>query len=154
MNHHRGFILLVMLIFIQIHCLLSMAILQKSLFAEKINIQQQNTRRLTNKSEQVFKQIEQKIFDVLPSCRISSLSYQQLHSAWWLSRACSETLEDFHYYYVIEKLGTNAKTSNNTQPVTYYRISLCISKKPQILISQKIITKTLDHQKIPQASEG
>lgn len=130
MNNKRGFILLTMLMFIQIYFLLGLTAIEKVLHSEKLNGHKNSRRIAKNEGLLLMRQLEATFNDQLPACFLSSLSLENVRRYEpdsWAAYACSGNIKDFHYDYMIEKLGSDhcALIENHEGRVAvYYRLIL------------------------------
>ncbi|OGT37498.1 MAG: hypothetical protein A3F11_02455 [Gammaproteobacteria bacterium RIFCSPHIGHO2_12_FULL_37_14] len=131
-DKNHGFILLIMLIFMQIFSLIVLA----ELMSIKLNLKLARDRwQKTNNllmSNAFLHKIENNLIFTIPSCVQSALSPQFLinrSTEWWGKFACASNHTTL-YHYVIEKLGNDPCAliriidKNHTITADYYRITL------------------------------
>lgn len=131
-NHHAGFVLIIVLIFMQILSLLSWYTVENVLLEIKTTRNFIKQQRLLNQAELFLDQIEQEVLVQLPSCQIPPMNpeaYKSQSIAWWQSVSCAGNFQRFQYYYVIESLGADpcAYLAHDKSWADYYRITLFVS---------------------------
>src|SRR5579871_5487006 len=111
MHHLRGFILLIVLVFLQIFALMGLYALTQASLSMKRN----NTlwERLVNLrlADKILKEIETN--DVVESnnCNIPMTPSSELAVKpewWWQFNTCRDNLRDIRYYYAVESMGSDA----------------------------------------------
>src|ERR1700722_20385475 len=125
MKFQKGYILFIVLIFLQIFSLLGLFGLNSSLLVLKANSEVWERDKLFLHAQSILHVLEERALIHGPSCLVPLMPANLIAKkslAWWQQHAC----HGMNYYYVTEPLGINpcaivAENSNGTQ---YYRITL------------------------------
>ena len=132
-KHQKGFILLVVLFFLQLFSFLTLYSLQTASHAIKLSADTIRIRNDYLRANGILQQIESDLLRGTPDCIILPIAPMVLKkqpNQWWQQIACSGNLAKNRYDYLIESLGANAcaviDILSNNQLVTadYYRITL------------------------------
>lgn len=141
----KGFVLLIVLVFLQLCSSLSLFGLSSVSIALRsmanLSAREKNERLV----DQILMEVEKGFEDELPNCMIpvslpSEISQKPF--SWWQLNACSGNLNEILYYYVVENLGNDACALmekydiNQVVTVGFYRITLFSMMKPQTVIIQ------------------
>lgn len=132
MMKSRGFVLFIVLLFLQLFsmmCLYSLTSVTAMLHTVRDNwdeaLHKNTIMRMLNKIESLI--------PMESRCILQEPSEGELFEKpleWWQQHACADVLDGFLYYYVLEVLGSNAcaivEKYDNNQVLTakYYRITL------------------------------
>ncbi|HTM63222.1 MAG TPA: hypothetical protein VL360_01825 [Gammaproteobacteria bacterium] len=128
-SNNQGFVLLIMLIFMQMVALLiareisMLAYLKQSLFHHVMDVQQENEMQAVMRLVDHYKR---------PSCMINHMSHSAISNMslrWWLKHGCKIRFHGNEYFFVREYLGVGAcigiRNQHNQVVVTeYYRNTL------------------------------
>lgn len=130
MKKNQGFVMLIVLLFMQVSVLLSLYALESSTLEMKMGHAIFQRTVTISTLDTVLKTLESEIQTTLPNCMIpqtlsSRLVKQPL--TWWQTQSCSGNFQAIRYYYVLEPLGVDrcahiARTDNET--ADYYRLTL------------------------------
>jgi hypothetical protein len=165
LNKQSGLALILALIFLQILAILGLFSIENSIETEKMSRLAWQQSSIFFIAEQKLNAIEMLLQKNLPNCLIPVISENALLTKplnWWRSVGCTGQIQDFEYYYLIEKLdidpcaelkSLNKMTSQNST-LQYLRISLLMlnTKNESKEILQSTII-TLDNTK-PLACNG
>lgn len=153
MNSTKGFILFVVLIFLQLFSLLSLWGMMDIAQVAKKNYHQWQGDHYLLIAYHLMSQLAQTTNIPLCMIPLSSIIHLEKQShTWWKQHACRNIFNDVPYFYVVESLGQDecsvAKNASN-QPVvvTYYRLTLLIMPirfKHSKIMLQSTITNLTD----------
>ena len=134
----NGFVLLLVLIFLQIFTLMSLSSLRQILMHVKLLGAIWQRQELTINAENLLSDIENQLKNSKPICIIRPISTTKIIQApaqWWAAKSCVGNFKTFKYYYVIEFLGHDPCSfilSNNKRDTKknayFYRISLLMKR--------------------------
>lgn len=126
---HSGYILFIVLIFLQIFCLLGLYELSSIMSLLKTDSQSWERKKLLLHLHSVLHHLENNFLKQEINCLIPVIAPSLLikkSSAWWNQHAC----HNIKFNYVVEFLGENAcaivgmNSNNETLSAKYYRITL------------------------------
>jgi len=128
-SKQTGFILIVVLLFLQAFSLLSLSSLANSNMMLKMVRQRVQKENMASTMESHLKRIEQQLLvNQVSTCIKTQTFYTSLlHAdfAWWQNHACGDHQQPFQFFYVIETVGQEACTVTDQSGVAdYYRITL------------------------------
>jgi Tfp pilus assembly protein PilX len=129
-NKNHGYILLIVLLFIQAITLLSLYSLQNVWMEYKINQYDLHRLKNINLLKHVMNIIEQQLQETIPSCVIQTTSTEIIKSHsldWWKTTSCTGIFQSIQYYYVLEALGDDSCAhivQTKTSIAEYYRVTL------------------------------
>lgn len=145
-----GWILLIVLLFLQIISLLGFYIVQTSLFAHKVSGSQWRKQELFMHAEQLLYDLAENfsVYCIVPQISSNELLMKPL--SWWQStNTCAGSLEHNDYYYIVEFLGEDVCASemeDQTNVAHYFRITLLmLDKKNDIRERLQITSIKLDN---------
>lgn len=148
---NNGYVLLIVLIFLQLITLLGLFGLETCAIELKMNGQIYERLQLSQLAKQALSLLEDTV--EYSSCIIPQTDWIDRRSGeWWLQYACSDNLSGFRYYYVIEKLGNDpcgliGNVNNQSVSANYYRTTLRAlptDKKAPALMLQSVVAKPND----------
>lgn len=147
----RGYVLLLVLVFMQIYVLLGMYGLESAILEFNANSRLWSRNQDTQFAKQIVNELANKEFK--DNCIISAGSrVQKKPLEWWQLWGCSGNLSGFQYYYIIEVLGNDACALidiNQAISADYYRITLVsFSSYYSTLILQSIEVKPSNTQNL------
>lgn len=157
MKKHQGFVLLIVLIFMQIYALLGITALEQVFLSEKLTADYKTRRFLLNEAEHLLRWLEGNLNEVSPLCLIPGLSVATLSSrplSWWSAFSCAGPGYLFRSYYIIEALGEDpcAHLSSGIQvQVAYYRITVLLvnehDETMKVMLQSTVVkeAQTLEH---------
>lgn len=159
MNKHKGIVLLVVLIFLQIFTLTSLLSYMSIQMLFKIHHTAWSRTEDVILAKQQLHEIEANIINE-SNCfipLISASAIRKMPIEWWQEHACTVSDEMNNYFYVIESLGrddcsviqvldtahlrgTTTKQDGKTIVATFYRVSLLLTHKleRQLLIQSTV----------------
>lgn len=124
----RGYILLMMLVFLQLCAWISLNAMQQTVSALKLMREQTNRIAVAQRSHNLLQQLAVEQSFLNTSCRIPVLMPMKLVKnslPWWQENACSGSSDHLQYYYVIEFLGEDeCALLTETTHANYYRMTL------------------------------
>ncbi|MBV8802544.1 MAG: pilus assembly PilX N-terminal domain-containing protein [Gammaproteobacteria bacterium] len=139
-KNQSGLALIITLIFLQIIAILGLFAIESNIEMGKMSrlLWQQNNN--FSMAEQQLHFIEMQLIKTLTHCLIPTTPANELLNkslSWWHSVACTGAIQDFEYYYLIEKLNLDQcaevdsleKISNLNSTPQYLRISLLMFNK-------------------------
>lgn len=106
-HNQKGFVLLIVLFFMQALMLLNWYAIENVLLFMKFNRNTALHDLMYHQADTLLSHIESATISHLPDCIIHlSLTDQLIKNPliWWQSQACSGNFHEFQYYYVIEPL--------------------------------------------------
>lgn len=128
-----GFVLIIVLVFMQVFALLSWCAIEGVLLEMKMLQQHQVSSQVMSNAEQILKKVEDSLLHYQSSCLIPQIESAQLLSRslhWWQSSVtCAGIFRLFQYYYVVEFLGNDpcaTVTSAALTTVNYWRITILV----------------------------
>lgn len=150
---HRGFILILTLIFLQILSHLGVY----SLMNSKLQLQWLKEKQQINTDLAEIKKllniVESKLIHEQVRCTMNLQSYSELLTqpiSFWEKRACSGKLAQIRYYYVTEFLGRDpcaivADSKRQNYIAAYYRVSILaiLDNVRQYLLQSTLIKKDI-----------
>ena len=128
-----GFVLIIVLVFIQVFALLSWCAMEAVWFEMKMVRHHQVSSQVMTNAEHILQQVEESLLlyhssCVIPQIESAQLLNQPLH--WWQSSVtCAGNFHLFQYYYVVEFLGSDPCATVKSAPLTaanYWRILLLV----------------------------
>jgi hypothetical protein len=148
----QGFILILVLIFIQLFSLLNLYALKS--IKQRMHLTKKNWQQelLTETIETTLFSLEKNIYLAEASCHfsfISPLTLSKLPLNWWQNHACFNQTQAFSYAYMIEPLSQDPCLTINNQPgesALFKRLSLCIWVKTHKACIQAIYALTTINQ--------
>lgn len=154
-KNKQGFILPIVLLFMQLFALLSIYELDGAKLSMQISRDYFHVIKNNIIAKQILKNLEQDVVSQSDNpypCFISLTSSTQLVRSplqWWGTHACSGNFDAMRYYYVLEWLGKNPCvnldkiTNNQLVAVNYYRLTLYVndSKSAGIWFFQSTLVK-------------
>lgn len=126
----HGFVLLVVLIFMQMLFLLNGCLLESVLLLTKVNRKMALHEDYYHQAERILSIEETSAIFNLPHCLIAFTSpevFTEKPLSWWEMQGCSGNFQSLQYYYVVESLGTDscAVVSRAQQTVAaWFRMTL------------------------------
>lgn len=131
-----GLALITVLVFLQIFAILALYNIRSSLWQlQQTRHYAERYHRLTA-AEACLKNAEASIPDSVQLCLIPATTASKLRIQpllWWQSQSCTGNFNIFHYYYVVESLGTdNCAEVNNHFVASYYRITLLLDTSDKL----------------------
>jgi hypothetical protein len=137
--NYSGFILLIVLIFLQILSILALYSGQAAMWQSKTTNQISAKKKLAISAHIQLRLTEKQLINNIPLCRIP-MDYPTVTMnqpvSWWSRVACSGDSHHFRYYYVVEYMGEDACADVESLSASYYRISLLMVNSNNLL--QKI----------------
>lgn len=132
-----GFVLLILLVFMQIFFLLGIMAFMSAEMTLRSMVGAWKKQLEVLVANHVLQDIKLQgqacVYSVLPAARLALKP-----TSWWLHNGCSISKDGVNYYYVIENLGTN-NLNNQSIEKKYYRVTLM--KYAQISHDAKIILR-------------
>jgi hypothetical protein len=124
----KGFILIIVLLFLQMFVLLGFYVLQASWLDNKGSHARLEEYYTFNQLEQLLQKTEQ---NELSSCLIPPVALNDLKNkpiSWWQTQSCAGNFHSIQYYYVFESLGKDscAELKSQGRIAGYYRLTLMI----------------------------
>lgn len=127
MKEEQGFVLIIMILFLQIMALMGLYVLNSSILETKISNQLARRNSLIIQSEKNFLTVEADVMKKQPACVVPVVTSQQMKIQLVDGvSSCHLSDNNYDFYYMIEALGmdTCAYIDNVDQHADYYRISL------------------------------
>lgn len=153
----NGFVMLIVLVFIQLFALMGLYSLTQIMQHMKLNAEIWQKEEYLRQANYILHQIENQLLFTLPLCRISIIPATDMVRKpilWWETHGCSGNFMGIQYYYVLEFLGNEScvsvkKQENNNHGLTvdYYRLTLsCLLnvEKSKKIVLQSTIAKISD----------
>jgi Tfp pilus assembly protein PilX len=149
MRKQTGFVLIVVLIFLQICVVLGVCALESSWIENKMAQMAWQKHIQLGLSEQILRLIEQNLQTQAPACLIARSIANDISSqpiSWWEQQSCAGNFQSFQYYYVVEYLGEDSCAHIRQRrgvAAEYYRITTLISNrdKTQVALLQSHVVK-------------
>lgn len=135
MKEQAGFVLPVVLLFIQIYALLGISALEQVFLEQKLLVDQKSARLLFNEAESTLARLAASVDELSQICSISHFPRREQKRPalqWWLSHSCSDKWSLFRAYYVVEKLGADPCAQirgGKASGALYYRLTLLLMKE-------------------------
>ncbi len=113
MSHYReqkGFVLLLVLIFMQILLLLNWYAIENSVLLEKFSKNANQHDVLYYQAQAILADAGLLLMSHLPDCMISVTDSNEMilkPLSWWTAKSCSGNFQSIQYYYVVEPLATD-----------------------------------------------
>ena len=129
-KHSYGFVLIVVLIYLQLFSIFSLYALENSLIASKQSKNTLEQNRLFIAAERVLRFAENKLMSESPNCFIPITSVNDLLNKpvdWWQQTGCKGSIHERSYYYIIELLEDNPCAVADNYQSSYYRISVLLT---------------------------
>jgi Tfp pilus assembly protein PilX len=132
MRRQQGYILFVVLIFMQLFALLGLNALNQLFWVKKVQNEQNQRWFLLSQAEHLLYQVAATLKEQKAACLLAPLSFNQLKEhpfSWWTANACSVSGHLFKAYYLLEFLGVDpcATIRASLQAVAaYYRITVLL----------------------------
>lgn len=156
LRYVKGFVLLIVLLFLQIFSLIGLYILEAGWIENKLSQNVLQKLELSNQLLYQLRLIEQEMQDHIPECKIMTTSAQELLKqplSWWQNVACTGNMQSISYYYVIESLGEDfcAYVGHPSKGIIadYYRLSFYgyseVKGEKMLLQSTFIIAHQANH---------
>lgn len=148
MKQADGFILLVVLVFMQILSLLALDGLLQASLLRKSHLHQLQADNLGRIAENVLPFFERQLFE---NCCVTPLSVTFLASQsvkWWQAHACHKNVGKQTFYYLWEKLGREqcGMFNQKLRVVEFYRLSVFASELNTAILLQSVIAKSTNQQ--------
>jgi Tfp pilus assembly protein PilX len=149
----RGFVLIIVLVFLQLFSLLGWYALTSASMAIKMNEHHWQREKNWYSANQALNDAELNLSSTLPPCMIPIAPLAAIVNepfSWWQRQGCSGNLNEIRYYYVAEWVGNDPcgvigkGVSNQSITAEYYRITLlALPKKMKMatIILQSTIIK-------------
>ncbi|OGT53277.1 MAG: hypothetical protein A3E84_01505 [Gammaproteobacteria bacterium RIFCSPHIGHO2_12_FULL_42_13] len=151
-RYNQGFILIIVLVYLQIFSIFSLFALAQSLLSIKISKSAWKRTGLSIAAERALQYAENKILYDIPSCMIPIMSANDLSKQpinWWSNSNCKGTVLRMHYYYVVEAMGKNpcaivrdnSPINSQTYTANYHRVSVLVveDKQYRLLLQSTLI---------------
>lgn len=123
MTTKQGFILPMVLIFMQIFSLLSVYGMENSLTTMQLIQLSMTSESDSHLAAQILKQLSQ--LDSGTSCLVqANLNLHHQTLAWWQGNACKASMDERNYYYVLQHLGIDACAKIQDANADYYRLTV------------------------------
>jgi hypothetical protein len=128
--HNKGFVLFIVLIFLQIFSLISLYSLTTLSAMTKSNYHLWQGESFRYQSRKTLSEFASKFESALSTCSIPITPANELASkpgSWWQLDACQEKVNGLNAFYTVELLGEDACATianNNNLIARYYRITL------------------------------
>lgn len=128
----KGFIILIVLIFMQVFILLNWYAIESVLLLNKLSRNIVGQARQDDYAKKILLQIELSLISSIPNCVIPTIEESQLTAkplSFWEAKSCSGIFNALKYYYVVELLSNDScalvdQAKNLT--ATYFRITLLL----------------------------
>lgn len=129
-HKHQGYILLIVLLFLQFAVLMGLYSLEAVWIENKMSHDDLLNTQLFAQMDHLMTSIGLQIKDFNPNCVVHYISSDELKSqpiSWWQNESCAGIFQSIQYYYVVESLGEDPcahikQLKDNS--AEYYRISL------------------------------
>lgn len=129
-HKQKGFIILIVLVFMQIFMLMNWYAIENILLV--INFSKNDTLHdgLVENAKKLLAQAESFLITKVPSCVISFSNSSRLivmPLSWWQAKSCSGKFQSFKYYYVVEPLSADSCAivdQAKNMSAAYFRITL------------------------------
>lgn len=130
---HHGFVLLIVLIFLQIFSLMGVAAFLNAKMGFKIAREFEQKNTFFSSSKYILRLLAAKMTVDKIHCLIEIIPATEMATKppfWWKQFSCGGQLSEIHYYYVVESLGQDPcaiieNSANNQKLIAdYYRITL------------------------------
>lgn len=108
-HKQKGFVLIVVLLFLQQFAMLSVAMISQHILSIKMSNEYQQKHHVFQSAEKLLRNINDSMFEE-DNCEIPVLDAALMRTqslTWWEENACSGLSGSFKYYYVFEKLSEN-----------------------------------------------
>lgn len=150
----QGFVLLMVLLFLQVFSAFGLYALENSLLEMKMNKLVVQQKQHFFAAESFLRAIEEKLDGcIIPVTPVHELTVQPL--SWWQAQGCAGDSDLFQYYYVIEELGQDVGACVNNMAANYWRITLLSTFKTdpdRRVILQSTVIKPDNRQHCSQES--
>lgn len=130
-NHHcHGYILIVVLLFMQIATLLGLYALESVWIENRMSQFGLQKTEINSQLGHLMNMLEQQLQENTPICMIQAISPEELKSmtiSWWQNESCAGIFQSIQYYYVVESLGEDACAhirQSKESTADYYRLTL------------------------------
>ncbi len=130
-HKNKGFVILIVLIFMQVFILLNWYAINDVLLLTKFTKNTSDHDFLFYQTKKILAHIELTMLSTLPTtCMISFVDSDELIEKplnWWREKSCSGNFQTFKYYYVVEPLSIdNCASIEHAEPAVaeYFRITL------------------------------
>lgn len=125
-----GYILIVILMFLQVATLLSLYAIQALWLENKLSHDHLQRMIIYMQVEHLASIIEQQLQETNSICIVQTMSSEELRTkpiTWWENESCAGIFQSIQYYYVVEPLGEDPcahirQTKEST--ANYYRLTL------------------------------
>jgi Tfp pilus assembly protein PilX len=130
MQRHNGYILIVVLLFLQLVTMLGMYALEAIWAEDRLTLFDMQKIRLSHQLGYLMTNIVQQSKQTQPSCLVQTISSEDLKSepiSWWKNASCAGVFQSIQYYYVVESLGEDSCAhikQSRSIAADYYRITL------------------------------
>lgn len=130
MRVQQGYILIVVLLFMQLCTLLGLYALEASWIENKLAQLVWKKQKFQDNIEEILRKSEEKLVDQLPDCLIAQISTDELMKqpiTWWQKQSCTGNFQSIQYYYVVEPLGEDPCAHikrKRAAHADYYRLTL------------------------------
>jgi Tfp pilus assembly protein PilX len=140
-GNENGYILLIVLLFMQIGVLLGIYSLESCVIEFRVSHRVLQKQRMNRDLEYVMRGEEEKIRTFVPSCLVPIMSTSEITDqplSWWRSQSCTGNFHSIDYYYVLEPLGqdpcAHIKRTKDAM-AGYYRLTMLgISQDSEIRV--------------------
>lgn len=144
MRQHNGYVLLIVLVYLQLLVLLNITnIKQLTMLKKQIKMQSQQYF-LKHEVSNILKVISKNKGDICirENYPVHYLQIQPL--SWWQSHGCSGDSESGKYYYFITDMGKDecagvVNQSNQLNMVHYYRVTLMLNARSMLLAQKTLV---------------
>ncbi len=151
----HGVVLIIVLVFLEIYMLLSLAVLESDVFQTRMSHQYWQKKQMMFAANEVLRHAELELIHQIPPCVIpttSSMDFAHKPLSWWQSGlSCVGNFQRLQYYYVVEALDKNAcayilqDLYGDTKKVnaSYYRITLLMTTTDGLSDLHRLIQSTV-----------
>jgi Tfp pilus assembly protein PilX len=142
----QGFILLIVLLFMQICALLGLDAMEFSWINNRLSRLAWDRYRMTMAVNEIVQNVEQNVLSFPQNCVISVLPVNEIIKkplSWWNQQSCAGNFHSIQYYYVLESLGVNscAHIRQSSAVADYYRLTFLA--KDEAGSAEMIVQSTL-----------
>lgn len=163
LHYHKqnGFIILVVLVFMQIFILLNWYAIENIVLLLRESKNSVEQERIYEKANHILSRAESSVISHSPECVIPIMYSSQMVRqplTWWAAKSCSGNFQGFKYYYVVEPLARDScAIVDRIKKISaaYFRITVFLysDKEDARIFLQSTLVKPDDSSDVCKSSQ-